>query len=377
MPREAAIAAVAFAIIILVPTVLVLQWQKPTQAAPEFYVGVEVAYKNANFSDVKVMVDRVKNYTNLIVIGAPEISLNETVLNETCDYVSNAGLNFVVLFTDSTMYKTFSPFVWMTEAKQKYGSKFLGVYRYDEPGGNQLDIGHEILVTDATSYGDAARKYTTYLGGIIGYYLNYAPQVFTADYALQWFDYESNYSALFSEFVYNNTRETAVAECRGAASTFGRAWGAMITWKYDTQPYIEPGTELYRDMVLAYKAGAKYVVVFDSPRLGTYGILADEHFDALKQFWTYVHNNPQDFGSLRASVAYVLPRDYGFGLRRPDDGIWGLFQADALSPKIWNDVNTLVKLHGFGLDVIYDEPGVADAARNRYERLFFWNETVT
>ncbi len=40
----------------------------------------------------------------------------------------------------------------MTEAKQKYGDKFLGVYRYDEPGGNQLDGGTERLVTNATSY---------------------------------------------------------------------------------------------------------------------------------------------------------------------------------------------------------------------------------
>ncbi len=62
-------------------------------------MGVEIAYENANASDVKVMVDKVKDYTNLIVIGSPEISLNQTALNETCDYISNAGLNFIVLFT--------------------------------------------------------------------------------------------------------------------------------------------------------------------------------------------------------------------------------------------------------------------------------------
>jgi hypothetical protein len=151
----------------------------------------------------------------------------------------------------------------------------------------------------------------------------------------------------------------------------------MMAWKYDAPPYIESGTELYDDMVSAYKAGAKYVVVFDYPKLDTYGILKDEHFDALKWFWDYVHANPQDFGSQKATVAYVLPGDYGFGLRRADDRIWGLFGPDALSAKVWSDVSKLVGQYGFGLDIIFDEPGVVDAARNRYDRIVFWNETVT
>ena len=342
----------------------------------DFLVGVEVAYPNANANDVKLMVDKVKNYTNLIVIGAPEISLNESALNETCDYISNAGLNFIVLFTDSFLYRTYSPFTWMIEAKQKYGSRFLGVYRYDEPGGNQLDLGVNTLVDSATSYGDAASKYTEYLGAIITYYRNYSAIV-TADYALQWFDYDSNYSAVFTEFGSNNTREIAVAESRGGAAAFGADWGAIMTWKYGAAPYIESADELYVDMVDAYKAGAKYVIVFDAPKADIYGIITNDHFNALKRFWTYLQDNPKDFGSQKATVAYVLPKDYGFGLRRADDRIWGLFAADSLSSKVWNDTNKLAKQYGFDLDIIYDEAGVVDSARNRYEQLFFWNETVT
>ena len=71
-----------------------------------------------------------------------------------------------------------------------------------------------------------------------------------------------------------------------------------------------------------------------------------------------------------------MPEDYGFGLRRPDDGIWGLFGPDELSAKIWTDVNTLVEIKGFGLDIIYNEPGVVDSARKSYSRLFFWNGTI-
>lgn len=370
------------ATILLVAVVLVsvfaasqLLGSKPEPA--EFYVGVEVAYANATAKDVKAMVEKVRNYTNLVVIGSPEISLNQTALNEACDYINNAGLHFIVLFTSRTMYTTYDPFVWMTEAKQKYDEKILGVYRFDEPGGNQIDQGEDMLVTSATNNSDAAKQYTESLGIIVNFYLNYVNQLFTADYALQWFDYESNYSAVFGEFISNNTQEIAVAQCRGAARNFGRDWGVTITWKYDVPPYIESGTALREDLISTYKAGAKYAVVFDYPKLDTYGILEDEHFEALQQFWDYVHNNPQDFGSQKANVAYVLPEDYGFGLRRANERIWGLFEPDVLSAKVLDDVNKLVERYGFGFDIIHDEPGVVDAARTRYERLIFWNETVT
>jgi hypothetical protein len=375
-PKVAAV-TIALVIVILISVFAASQFLKSPPEIPEFYVGVEIAYANAKASDVKVMVDKVKNYTNLIVIGAPEISINQTALNETCDYIYDAGLHFIVLFTKREAYTTYDSFTWMVEAQQKYGKMFLGVYRYDEPGGNQLERGREILVTNATSYADAAAQYTGSLGFIISYYQNYAGQVFTADYALHWFDYQSNYSAVFAEFASNNTREIAVAQCRGAARNFNRDFGVMLTWKYDSPPYIESGEELYNDMVLAYQNGAKYVVIFNYPKTDTYGLLTEEHFDALKKFWDYAHNNPQYFGSQKGKVAYVLPRDYAFGLRRADDKIWGLFEPDAFSGKVYSDVNKLVKLYGFGLDIVYDEPGVVDAARNRYERLFFWNETIS
>ncbi len=343
---------------------------------PELYVGVEMAYSNPTFEDVRDLVEKVKDYTNLVVIGSPEVSVNETLLNMTCDYINNTGLNFIILFTRGENYTTYDRFAWISGAREKYGDRFQGVYRFDEPGGNQIDRGSEMLIKNATSYPEASASFTETLGFIITYYRDYVVKVVTSDYALQWFDYKANYSAVLTEFAYNHSREIAVAQSRGASGSFGRDWGTIISWKYSSFPYIESGDELYADMVSAYRAGSKYIVIFNYPKIDKYGLLSQEHFDALKSFWDYIHKNPQEFGSQRGKVAYVMPDDYGFGLRRPDDGIWGLFGPDALSAKIWNDVKSLAEIYGFGLDIIYNEPGVAVSARNRYDRLFFWNETI-
>ena len=350
---------------------------------PEFFVGVEFAYSYNNVtgltglvSDLKDLVDEVRNYTNLFVIGSLEVSFNQTALNEACDYIVDAGLHFTVLFTDSTKYN-YTIFDWMEDAKQKYGDKFLGVYRYDEPGGNQLDQGSSRLVKNATNYADAAANYTKGLGIIVKYYLNYTPKMFTADYGLYWFDYKAGYSAVFAEFGWNHSRQLNIALCRGAAEAHNKDWGAIVTWTYDNLPYIESGRELYNDMVLAYKAGAKYVVVFDYPKIGRYGILTEDHFDALKDFWNYVHSNPQEHGVIEGELVYVLPQDYGFGFRNPRDTVWGLWNADDLSAKVWDDANMLIDQYGFSLDIVYIDPEVMDAVKSRYDKLFFWNETIT
>jgi hypothetical protein len=364
---------IALITVILISLFAINEWFSNHQSTQEFFVGVEFAYGNA--SDLKALVDKVKNYTNLFVIGSLEISFNQTALNEACDYIVDAGLHFIVLFTDSTKYN-YTIFVWMEDAKQKYGDKFLGVYRYDEPGGNQLDQGSSMLVENATDYADASANYTEGLGIIVEYYLNYTPKMFTADYGLYWFDYKAGYSAVFAEFGWNHSRQLNIALCRGAAKVQNRDWGVIVTWKYNNMPYVESPEELYSDMTLAFRARAKYLVVFNYPKTEPYGILTEEHFDALKRFWNYTRSNLQDYGVDQGEVAYVVPADYGFGFRSASDNIWGLFDADELSPKIWNDVNKLLSQYGSRLDVVYNDPVFINAIKARYEKLFFWNETL-
>ena len=150
----------------------------------------------------------------------------------------------------------------------------------------------------------------------------------------------------------------------------------MVTWKYNSVPYIESGDELYNDLILAYNAGAKYVVVFNYPKIARYGILTEEHFDAMKKFWNYVRSNPESHGNVEGKVAYVLPRDYGFGFRNPNDTIWGLWEADQLSETIWNDANNLLDRYGSSLDIVYSDPEFNNAIISRYNKLIFWSETA-
>ena len=356
-------------------------------AGRQFYVGVEYAYGNnqtaqTQVTQIQALVDKVKDYTNLFVMGSVGLTFNRTALSEACDYIFNAKLNFIVLFTGLDMYD-YNITGWMQDAKLKYADRFLGIYRYDEPGGNQLDNGiaqliNKTIINKDATYADVSKNFTDTLAFFSNYYLQFAPNVFTADYGLYWFDYKSNYSAIFAEFVGNESRDRHIGLCRGAADAFGRDWGVIVTWKYSFQPpYLESGNELYSDLSLAYCSGAKYAIVFSYPQIGTYGTLTNDHFSALQKFWNTLQNNPGSFGSNTPEVAYVVPADYGFGFRNTKDTIWGLFPADELSSKIFEDTNTtLPTKYGSRFNILYNEPEIITPLLGNYSKVFYWNQTI-
>ena len=381
MQNKTLVLTVGIAIILVVSLFLSYQLLGVPNSASEFFVGIEMAYSNATFDDVKDLVDEVKDYTNLFVVGSPEISLNQTLLNMTCDYVFDAGLHFIILFTDTQQYSLGSePSLWIPKAREKYGDKFLAVYRYDEPGGRVLDRNNDSLIKEMSvgkevNYSIAAGKYVESLYGHLAYYLYPSPSVLTADYGLYWFDYKGGYDAVLAEFGSNHSRQLNVALCRGAARAFDSAWGAIVTWDFTDEPYIEPAELLSQDLRLAYRNGAKYAIVFDYPKINRYGILTEDHLDTLKAFWRYVESNPQDYGVEQGEVAYVVPSNYGFGFRSAVDHVW-LWDSDELSAKIWEDSNELVNQYGTRLDIVYDDVETFEAIQNRYQELIFWNKPV-
>jgi len=304
-------------------------------------------------------------------------------LNKSCDYIYDAGLHFIVLFTDITTY-FYTVSDWTKIAHQKYGDQFLGIYRLDEPGGSELDnykdrfLNQSNFSPDQRNYSKAADEYLDALGTHVKYFRQILyPTLFTADYGLYWFDYQSGYNVIMAEFGWNNSRQIATGLCRGAAAAQNKQWGTIITWTYTQEPYTEPASQLYDDLVLSYKAGAKYAVIFSYPNnVTSYGILTDLHFEAIQNFWNYVSNNPQNAVEEKANYAYVLPQDYGFGFRNANDTIWGLWSSDELSNKVWNDANQLISQYGSGLDIVYDYPQFRNDIASRYDKLFFWNETI-
>jgi len=136
---------------------------------------------------------------------------------------------------------------------------------------------------------------------------------------------------------------------------------------------------MFSDLSLAYSAGATYEVVFSYPDITGYGTLTPDDFEALQVFWSDIHTNPGQFGSNPAEAAYVLPANFGFGFRNPDDTIWGLFPAtnDTSTGKIWNDTQILLATYDSKLNIIYDSPDVIGPTLNDYTKVFYWNQTIT
>ncbi len=125
-------------------------------------------------------------------------------------------------------------------------------------------------------------------------------------------------------------------------------------------------------LVSAYDNGAKYIVVFDGNEGWSGGILGQEHLDALRQFWTHVHNNPRKSNPVSERTAYVLPNAYGYGFRGPTDHIWGLWEADALAYNMSVNVKSLLNDCGEKLDIIYDD-GLQPGNNYGYNQLIYWD----
>jgi hypothetical protein len=342
------------------------------QESLDLFVGIDVAYEN--LTEIKTLIDEVSSYTNLFVIGCTGITNNATRLNETCQYIYDKGLSFII-------YRERAPQTELLEdAKNRWGNSCLGFYAFDEPGGWHLDQQKYRLFENADNYTDATNQFVNGTNRVLKRFTrNFTDltsfPLFTSDYALYWFDYKAGYDVLLAQFGWNYSRQLNVALCRGAATMQNKDWGVIITWTYTEPPYIESGEELYKDLILAYENGAKYIAVSDWNENYTQGILKEEHLSALKQFWRYVHDNPRKSDPISDRVAYVLPKDYAYGFRGPNDKIWGLWEADAFSYELSENLSSLMKEYGNKLDIIYDD-GLEPNNAYGYSKLVFWNGTV-
>jgi hypothetical protein len=381
------IVLLAFAVILPIGYV---HYQIENEASHQkFFFGV--TYGSNTTSEAKLLIDKVKDYTNLFVIDSWDISTNDTVLNEICQYAVDAKMSVIVYF-DFISYVGY-PWLhtWLDTAKERWGDQFLGIYLYDEPGGNQIDTKQwrtgdsaRKAMENASDYSDAANRFVTNIPSTLSWQhvKNSDLPIFTSDYALYWFDYLAGYDTVFVELGWNVSTTQQIALCRGAANVQGKDWGAIIAWTYYEPPYIASGPEIYQEMLKAYSAGAKYVVVFDYPRYpetNPYGILTEEHFTAMTQFWDYVHAYPRDtYGKVDGEVALVLPKGYGWGTRRTqhmiEDNIWGFWPEDEKIQVVGGNMAKLMSRYDLKLDIIYDDPRFD--FEEKYSKIYFWNSTI-
>jgi hypothetical protein len=277
----------------------------------------------------------------------------------------------------------------INESVSSNSESFLGIYYDDEFGGKQLDLNNHSIVRDAENYSDAANQFLAWVRYRINaeYYIDHFDLVndsdsflvpsdfrlFTSDYALYWFDYKAGIDVVLSQFGWNYSRQINIAQARGAATIHGRDWGIIVAWTYTDPPYLGSGEDLFHDLVLAYENGAKYILVFDSDEDYSESILGEEHLGAMERFWQYTKDNPRPSNLLDGRVAFVLPRDWAYGFRGPDDKIWGLWEADELASSISEDLGALLDEYGSKLDVIYDDGLSLD---NTYKKYIFWNGTI-
>jgi len=350
----------------------------PTQTTPNLYFGVDVAFESVAVTEQ--LIDNVSSYTNFFVIGCTG-NYNLTRLTVISQYVYNKGLTFIV-YSDDPRYPSSQ---WLQEAKNNWGNSFLGIYYLDEEGGKQLDQAKYPIVTNASNYSEAAESYVNTLNLLLrngsfsiasrfAYPTEY--QLFTSDYGLYWYDYQAGYNTVFTEFDWetgwaNDSQQLNLALCRGAATDFNEDWGVMLTLTHSLQ--IEPGPALYSNMVAAYENGAKYIIVFDSNANFTQNVLQQGQLNSMKEFWNYVQANPRTITPVTNRTAYVLPENYGYGFRGPDDKIWGLWNADSLTVDIGMSVSTLLQMDGNNLDIVYPSQALESAG---YGRIVYWNDTA-
>jgi hypothetical protein len=99
-----------------------------TSKTDSCYVGV--SFCGNTTKEAELLIDRVKDCTNLLILQSGPVSKNETATNEICNYAVDAGLSIVVYFGDldprvltaETSWRT----TWIGSAKAVGVTNFWG-----------------------------------------------------------------------------------------------------------------------------------------------------------------------------------------------------------------------------------------------------------
>ena len=96
---------VALLVSIIIPSLVVTNYNKENISNQDFFFGVTCG--STKIDEIKLLIDRVKEFTNLFVIDSWDIALNETALTEVCEYAIDAKLNIMVYFNSINYWVCF------------------------------------------------------------------------------------------------------------------------------------------------------------------------------------------------------------------------------------------------------------------------------
>ncbi len=397
------------------------------QSKPMPYVGV--AFGGNTTQEAKLLIDKISGYTNLFVLdsGRNPISRNQSSVEEICSYAVSKGLSVIVnLGIDDVLETNEKTWFWdqpLNSTKQRWtdmwGDKFLGIYYNDEPAGIQLDgnwsAWYEYWAPKLSQMGtntstpyyviaqDLQKIYSNMLNAMsndtkpldydleakffVDDVLKLDPglralnangiKAYTSDYSLYWFDYLGGYNTLFAELGSNNSVTEEIAQVKGAARLENKDWGTMITWKYNETPYLDSGDQIYNQMLTSYEAGARYITIFDYPydKGNEYGTMTNDQFNAMQRFWNDV--TQKKFTDLSSPEAVlILPKNFGWGMRQPNDTIWGFWTSDYRTQQTATITSKLLVQYGARLDIVYDD-ATYPVTKIGYKSIYYWNSTIS
>jgi hypothetical protein len=236
------------AIIVLASAILVHTQQPTTEKSPStdtFYFGV--SFGGDTPQEAKTLIDRVKNYTNLLLINSYPLMTNETALNEVCDYAYQSKLKFIVYFQFISRITLPWHQTWLDSAEQRWGNMFLGVHFMDEPGGKQIDT--QEPVTNASSFSDAANQFIYNINASNSMIdaKNKSISTFTSDYHYIC-GITCRLRTVFVELAgTSSTRQIAL--CRGARTCREKS-GCHNCLDLQRPPYLASANEIYTDICL-------------------------------------------------------------------------------------------------------------------------------
>ncbi len=210
-------------------------------------------------------------------------------------------------------------------------------------------------------------------------------QLFTSDYALDWYDYQAGYNVVWGELGWNQSFTQSIDQVRGAADMAGAKWGTMIDWASLSPPTLLTGDQMYSAMRQSYEGGAEYVVVFNymGDQQGQNIIrnsslpsclLQDTQFAAIQKFWTKIVQNPKETNNVKRAGCACFASELWRIHANQGEGTWGIWQSDSTSLQVWNTLQTSLHKYGSKLDIVYDDPAYPTASL--YKHVVYWNGTA-